>query len=704
MRGLARVLLGAAAATSATIGPASDAPGRAATAPSAPTIAGAPPPAAFRVLEQEPPAGRRVTAYLQSQLDRSHAQDEARRAGWSSRVRTEDDLLKLQAETRAKALALIGGLPAEKTPLRARVTGSVPMDGYRIEKLVFESQPGLFVTALLYLPDAPAGPKAAVLLPCGHSPVGKAYANYQEIGGRLAKRGYVVLSWDPVGQGERSQFWDAERRRSRFNLVCGEHAVLGNLATLAGTSLVRYEVWDGIRAVDYLLTRPEVDGRRLSITGTSGGGFQSTWIGALDERIGVVAPSCFITALPLRMANRIFEDPDSDPEQDPPGLVSEGVDHPGLLLVAYPRPVHVASAIRDFVPIEGARRTVAEIRTIYERFGHGDRVGYSEGDHEHRYSDQNQERAFDFLDRWNGAGAHAGLATVRTLPAETLQVTPTGQVRVDLGGRSLVDVIREDFRARPTARADIRSLYAAAPGASPGPVTAARVGSSAFGGATIDRWLVRQAGGLAMPLVHVHERASAGRTVLLLALPGKIGPSDWPSVQRHLSRGDAVVSFDLRGTGEDRLRYRAVSVDDPAIAPMEEASAYVDPLSGVLANHVYNGLLTGRPYLFEAIDDVAAAASFCRETLGAKRLAVAGLGTRRSWPRPPRSPSGSRRQTIPPRPSSPGEPPSRRAGSAGRSSTCSPAAHRSTTAMAASAERRTDAVSEGSDSTRASSR
>jgi dienelactone hydrolase len=617
--GAAVALAGAARMTAAPAG----------AAPAPPPIASdaVPPPEAFRVLAEEPPSGRRVTAYLQSQLGRAHAQDEARRARWSSRVQSEADLLKLQAETRAKALALIGGLPAEKTPLRARVTGIVPMDGYRIERLVFESQPGLFVTALLYVPDAPVGPRPAVLLPCGHSPVGKAYANYQEIGGRLAKRGYVVLSWDPVGQGERSQFWDAARKRSRFNLVCGEHAVLGNLATLAGTSLVRYEVWDGIRAVDYLLTRPEVDGKRLSITGTSGGGFQSTWIGALDERIGVVAPSCFVTSLPLRMANRIFEDPDSDPEQDPPGLVSEGIDHAGLLLLAYPRPVHVASAIRDFVPIEGARRTVAEIRALYERFGHGDRVGFAQGDHEHRYSDQNQQMAFDFLDRWNGAGTHEGLFSVRPLPPETLQVTPTGQVRVDLGGRSLADVIREDFHARPAAPSDVRSLYAAAPGASPGPVTAERVGSAAFGDATIDRWLVRQPGRLAMPLVHVRGRgASTGRTVLLLSLAGKIGPSDWPSVRRHLSRGDAVAGLDLRGTGEDRLRYRAVSVDDPAIAPADEAAAYFDPLSGVFANHAYNGLLTGRPYLFEAIDDVAAAASFCRETLGAKRLAVAGLG------------------------------------------------------------------------------
>jgi dienelactone hydrolase len=595
-------------------------------AAAAPAPVADPPPDAFRVLAREPPAGKRTTAYLQWQLDRARAQDEARLARWA-RVKTEADLLALQKETREKALALIGGLPTEKTALRARVTGVVPMDGYRIEKVVFESLPGLFVTALLYVPDAPPGAKPAVLLPCGHSPAGKAFANYQEIAGRLVKRGYVVLSWDPVGQGERSQFWDAAAKRSRFNLVCGEHAVLGNLAVLAGTSLVRYEVWDGIRAVDYLLARPEVDGRRLSITGTSGGGFQSTWIGALDERIAVVAPSCFVTSLPLRMANRIFEDPDTDPEQDPPGLVSEGVGHPGLLLLAWPRAIHVAAAIRDFVPIAGARRTFAEIRALYERFGRGDRAGFAEGDHPHRYSDENQTKAFDFLDRMNANGRHEGLAPVRILPPEELQATPSGQVRVDLGGRSLVEVIREDLHARPSLAASLPVLYRAAPGAPTRKGAGERVGTSTTAGAVIDRWLLRGPDGLSTPLVHVRPVAGTPtRVVLLLRLEGKVGPADWPAVEAHLAKGDAVVSFDLPGVGEDRLRYRAVSVDDPSIAPAGEDAAYFDPLSGVLANHAYNALLTGRPYLFEAIDTVSAAATFCRETLSARRVAVAGLG------------------------------------------------------------------------------
>ena len=164
-----------------------------------------------------------------------------------------------------------------------------------------------------------------------------------------------------MGQGERSQFWDASRQRSRYNLICGEHAVLGNLAYLAGTSLARWEVWDGMRAVDYLLTRPEVDPAHVSITGTSGGGFQAAIIAALDTRINAAAPSCYITALPMRVANRIFMDPDADPEQDPYRMIADGIDHAGLLLLIYPRPVFVAAAVLDFFPIEGARSTFREI-------------------------------------------------------------------------------------------------------------------------------------------------------------------------------------------------------------------------------------------------------------------------------------------------------------------------------------------------------
>ena len=582
----------------------------------------APPPAAFTVLDDPAEAGPRITPYLRDQLDRAWRQDDARRAVFE-KVRTEADLLALRKEMRARVLDVIGGLPEEKTPLHARVTGTIPMDGYHIEKVLFESLPGLHVSALVYVPDAPSGPKPAVLVPCGHSPDGKSFRNYQEISGQLARRGYVVISWDPVGQGERSQYWDAPRGRSRYNLICGEHAVLGNLACVAGTTLDRYMVWDGMRALDYLLTRPDVDAARIAVTGTSGGGFQSLYLGALDERIKVVAPSCFVTALPMRMANRIFEDPDSDPEQDPYGLVSAGIDHPGLMLLIYPRPVILLAAVKDFFPIEGTRKTFREVAALYHAFGHGDRIAMAEGVHGHMYSPENRRAAFAFIDRFSGMPARTTLDPIKVLDAPALRVTPTGQVRVDLPGRSLPEIIREEFRARTPAQAKrtLADLYR--DGAAP----VARwegAGTSTIGDVRVDRYRLYHGEHLVIPLLHIHRETPArGRAVVALALEGKVGAADWPAVRRRLDAGEEVLSFDLRGVGENRMRYRAASGDDPTLAEADEARAYFNPLSGVLANHVYNALLTGRPYLLEAIEDVEIVSRFAREKLQITRLVLA---------------------------------------------------------------------------------
>ena len=184
--------------------------------------------------------------------------DEQRVRTWQG-IRTEEDLLSVQRTIEKHLLSMLGGLPKERTPLHPRITGTIQMDGFRIEKLIFESLPGIYVSALLYVPEDGNKSHPAILVPAGHAANGKVH--YQALCQRLVQRGYVVISWDPVGQGERSQFWDAKAGKSRYNLICAEHAILGNLAYLAGTNLARWEIWDGIRAVDYLLTRPDVDPR-----------------------------------------------------------------------------------------------------------------------------------------------------------------------------------------------------------------------------------------------------------------------------------------------------------------------------------------------------------------------------------------------------------------------------------------------------------
>src|SRR3989449_4953600 len=407
-----------------------------------------PPPQAFHVREQPLPPGTRIIPFLQYQAEQAWSEDNDRLKAWDA-IHDQKALLKAQHELRQKLLQMIGGLPAVKTDLRPRVTGRIQMDGFTIEKLIFQSLPGVYVTALVYVPDDQSKKHPAVLVAAGHAADGKFH--YQALSQRLAGRGYVVISWDPVGQGERSQFWDATAGKSRYNLICGEHTVMGNLAYLAGANLARWEIWDGIRAVDYLLTRPEVDGERISITGTSGGGTQAALIAALDQRIKVAVPSCYISALPMRISNRIFADSDSDPEQDLFGMISNGVDHPGLLLLMYPRPVLVAAAVLDFFPIEGTRKTVREVRRLYERFHHGDRIGLVEGYHPHQFSPENQEAALDFLDHFNQMPVRHGLPAVKELTGKALQCTRTGQVGLDYSdARSLMVVIREYYDEHKT--------------------------------------------------------------------------------------------------------------------------------------------------------------------------------------------------------------------------------------------------------------
>ena len=308
-------------------------------------------------------------------LELAASQESARRASFAA-ITSRAGLQSLQSSLRETFLRLIDGFPANSGVPPVRKTGTIESDDYVIEKLVLEGSPGYFVPALLYMPKGIASPRPGVLSPCGHLRRPRAAGAYQILHINLAKRGFVVLTYDPVGQGERSQFWDAQNHRSRFNLSCGEHAVLGNPLYLLGTSLARYRIWDGMRGLDYLTSLPEVDASRIGCVGNSGGGTLTAYISALDPRVSVAA-ICYITTLPTE-GNRIQQDPDADPEQDIFGFLSEGIDHAGLLAMRTPRPTMLGTARFDFFPIEGARESFDEARRLYEVAGAGDRINQVE--------------------------------------------------------------------------------------------------------------------------------------------------------------------------------------------------------------------------------------------------------------------------------------------------------------------------------------
>ncbi len=587
----------------------------------------APPSEAFRVLPPADTPGPQITPYLLYQTQLAWHQDQLRQERWSH-IKNETDLLRLRAELKKSLLDAIGGLPTEKTDLHATITARIAGNGYHIEKLIYQSLPGFYVTALVYVPENGDKVHPAILVPAGHATNGKDH--YQALSERLALRGYLVISWDPVGQGERSQFWDAKAKKSRYNLTCGEHAVIGNLAYLAGTNLARWEVWDGMRAVDYLLSRPDVDGKRINITGTSGGGTQTALIGALDDRIKAIIPSCYITALPTRVENRIFADYDSDPEQDPYGLISKGIDNAGTLLIMYPRPVMIATATLDFFTVQGSHMTYSEVSAIYNRFGHADRIAFAESYNKHSYSLKNQEEALSFLDRFNKMPVRHGLPAVTPYADAELQVTKSGQVTVDFtDGHTLSyyiaayaaeashrnrKTLAELYHSERDPKIDSWTVSRYTGYAPAGELQWEKVGDSSVGAVHIDHYVLHHDTYLEMPLLHFYSDGSHPKGALLwFSLEGKASEKDWPQITKLISDGYEVYSFDFRGLGETRMNFRVDSYDDASHEQGSFEEAYVDPLGSVLADYVYNSLLTGRPYFLQLMDDIKIAEIFVRK-------------------------------------------------------------------------------------------
>ncbi len=479
-------------------------------------------------------------------LDLAGRQQTERRAHFAA-VTSKEALEALQRSLREKFLKSFGGLPRGQGAPPAKVVGKIEAEDYVIEKLVFESHPGYFVPALLYRPRKITGRVPGVLSPCGHSPEGKAAAPYQTLHLNLVQRGYVVLTYDPVGQGERSQFWDARKQKSRFNLVCGEHAVLGNPLYLLGTNLARYRIWDGTRALDYLESLPQVDAERIGCVGNSGGGTLTAYIAALDPRVKAAAIGCYVTALPRRMANRIQADPDADPEQDLFGFVGEGIDHAGLLALRVPRPTLLASARFDFFPIEGARESFAEARKLYQVAGAAERVALAEAAEKHGLSPPLRKATYAFFDRWlagRKTGAEATEITVRPRPAGDLLVCKDGQVNVTFQSRHLLTLALDEFdrRKEPArARAPLAELLRLDP-------------------KETDYRTVEIAGG------------KPGDQMLVVCVNGNES-RPWQEEKAFLQalekRGHAVVVIDPRGVGSLRPRLSVRGHD------------YADPLVGV---------------------------------------------------------------------------------------------------------------------------
>jgi len=301
---------------------------------------------------------------LAHSLDSIAAGFTASRAASVASIRSRVEAQGRQVMVRKQILSLIGSLP-ERTPLNARVLGSTQADGFRIEKVLFDSQPGFPVTALLYLPDGtPAsGKHPAILMSPGHSPAGKA-SDYRTAA-LFARNGFIVLSYDPIGQGERLQYPDpAKAGASLATAPTGEHGEASLQPMLIGDTFARYELWDAMRGIDYLVQLPEVDAEHIGAFGCSGGGTITAMVGAFDTRVAAIGVACYITSFDTLLPAIGPQ----DGEQSTPRFISFGLDFPDWIELAAPRPYAVIATYSDMFPFAGARASVIEARRFYAFF------------------------------------------------------------------------------------------------------------------------------------------------------------------------------------------------------------------------------------------------------------------------------------------------------------------------------------------------
>ena len=509
---------------------------------------------------------------------------------------------------RARMMQTLGGAFPERTPLNAHTVGVIEREGYKIEKVIFESQPKFYVTASLYIPTRGRAPFPAILFPLGHEEGAKAHDTWQQVLGSFAQKGYVALAWDQLGQGERVQMYDTDFGESKVRHSTTEHTILGIQCLLTGDNLARYTIWDGIRALDYLLSRPQVDAARIGLTGNSGGGTHTAYLAALEDRIHVAAPSCFITSWSA-LLDTIGP---QDAEQNLVPWIGAGLDHGDFIYAFAPKPFLMLSAIRDFFSISGARSTYREAQGIYKLMGVPEKLSMVEADDGHGYSKPRRLAAYRWFGRWlKGVDDQAPEPEVVMATEEELFCTDTGQVTVSLAGETVFTLNQkraEQLRpkgspfATEELRNRVRSLTAFE--ALKTALVVKPYGEITRAGYRIEKLVYESEPGITIPaLLFVPEGGSA-RKPAMIYVHGR-GKSAAAAVggeiEQFVKTGVIVLAIDLRGVGETRLRNTEGSDDFPVyFGDFESAMTALHigrPLVGMRMSDILRGvdLLSARP-------------------------------------------------------------------------------------------------------------
>ena len=496
-----------------------------------------------------------AVAYTRLQEEAYAALD--RRRERYEQLTTPEEIAAYQAELKEFFTAQLGGFP-ERTPLNAQTVGVIDDEGYRIEKVIYESQPQHHVTANLYLPDGD-GPFPGVVVSSGHSRTAKTADYNQRFGIMMARHGMAALCFDPIGQGERSQFLDADGQ-PLFSSTTREHFLVGVGSILVGRNTARYRVWDAIRSIDYLTSRPEIDPEKIGFTGCSGGGTLTSYVMALDDRVACAAPACYLTTF-RKLIEKIGP---QDAEQNIYGQLAFGMDHPDYVLMRAPRPTLISSTTGDYFDIEGAWDNYRQAKRIYSKLGRPEQVDLVEVEGRHGVHPQNLASIAQWMQRWlTGRDEPVEPVELKTRPPEELLCTESGQVLSLPNERSVVDLNAERQAELAAKRRDlwdgmsdeemadrIRDMVGV-PGneeqEAPDWEDVGRVDRENY---HIDKLILRT-NSTTLPGLTFHPPDPNEAAYLYLHEDGKIGDSEvGGEIEKLIDQGYVVVSVDLRGQGE----------------------------------------------------------------------------------------------------------------------------------------------------------
>ncbi|MGI6458824.1 MAG: acetylxylan esterase [Candidatus Hydrogenedentales bacterium] len=500
----------------------------------------------------EPGSGEILYTILQRQ---AHAALDQRLNRYEQ-LKTADDVAAYQQELKAFFIDQLGGFP-ERTPLNARTVATLERDGYRVEKVIFESRPGFHVTGLLHLPATP-GPYPAVLVPCGHSANGKAAEAYQKGSILMARNGIAAFCFDPFGQGERYQILSEDGKPRHGSTT--EHTLAGAGCILLGLNAATYEIWDGMRAIDYLQSREDIDPIRIGCAGNSGGGTQTAYFMALDDRIQCAAPSCYITTL-RHLTDTIGP---QDAEQNIHGQIVRGLDHADYIILHAPKPALLCCATRDFFDIDGVWDSFRQAKRIYTRLGLAEGVDLVETDEQHGWTVNLRVANARWMRRWLLAqNEPITESECVVLSDEEALCTEGGQVLLLDGARSVYDLNAEIEAGYAAGRA---ALWSGEPAAALARVreiagvrpldqvpecTVETLGTVERSGYRIEKQIFVPSDGIVVPALRWLP-AEPGDAVCLYVHGGGKEAEAAPggAIEALVKQGVTVVAVDLPGLGE----------------------------------------------------------------------------------------------------------------------------------------------------------